>query len=281
MQIIREKQMKSIVVRDFNLQHSLECGQVFRWKREDNFYYGFIKNTPLKIKQEKERLIYDSFENKVREKDLAYYFNLNQDYKKIIGKINKDKVVGKAIENFYGLRIINQQPFECLVSYLCSSASNIPKINKNLDLIAERFGEEIIFDGRKFFAFPSIEQLSNAREEELDCCSVGFRKNYIAATPKKIQRENIDLDEFKKLNYAEAKKKLMFFSGVGGKIADCVCLYSLGFSQAFPVDIWMKRIMKRFYGKKEMEINEFALGYFGKNAGLAQQFLYYYFRTRD
>ncbi len=272
--------MEQIKAKDFNLQHSLECGQVFRWKRLGEFYYGFIKNAPVKIKQEKGNLLYSSFENKLEEKDLIYYFNLNQDYERIIEEINRDEFIGEAIEKFYGLKIINQEPFECLISYLCSSVSNIPKINKNLDFIAQLFGKEIIFDGKKFCTFPSIEQLGRAKAADLKCCSVGFRKNYIAETVRKIKRGKIDLKEFKKLSYAEAKKQLMLFPGVGKKIANCVCLYSLDFPQAFPVDVWMSRIMERFYGKKGKEINEFALDYFGKNAGIAQQFLYYFYRNR-
>ncbi len=285
---IREFLMHRLEAHDFNLQHSLECGQAFRWEKRNGFYYGLIENIPVKIKQEGAALVYDSYKNKIKEAQLRNYFALDIDLSKILSLINRDSNIARAIAKYSGLRILRQNPWETLASYIIATFSNIPRIKKCINALSKKFGDEIEFDGMKFYTFPSVNTLANCREKHLQLCSLGYRSAYLLKTAKMLQKkaenENFDLNALKKLPYAQAKSALMQFPGVGEKVADCVLLFSLGFTQAFPVDVWIKRTMQELYfnGAKtpNKKIIEFAQEHFGNYAGYAQEYLFHYRRKQ-
>jgi len=223
----------------FDLDFSLHCGQVFRWQKVNGWWYGVVGENVVKICQCGAEL---QFENVTKE-FVQTYFGLNDDLVQISGCICKDEYMRKALQRFEGLRIVRQLPWECLISFICATYKSIAAIELMLNKISKKYGEKQVFEGMEFHSFPTVEQLSNASENGLRECGLGYRAKYLHATAKKIHDENINLEDFKNIPYLEARKKLLEFSGVGLKVADCVLLFSLRKLEAFPVDVWVKRVI--------------------------------------
>ena len=255
--------MKSVAAQ-ISLSHTLDSGQVFRYFKENGGYrivhgeHAFWVGDGLR------------FEGIPKSK-LVSFFRLNDDYDKILNEINKDNTMSDAIKQYYGLRLMRQEPWECMVSFLCSSATNIPRIKRDLNNIAKTFGYE--HDG--FHLFPKVGEIDNL--QKLKKCGTGFRAKYIYAV-----NNIVNPSFFKKLKrkpYQEAKAALMELPGIGTKIADCILLFSLDHLEAFPVDVWMEKVLKENYEKvNNKEMLSFAQDYFKPYAGYAQQFLYHWRR---
>ena len=279
----------------FDLDFSLCCGQVFRWKKIDGWWYGVVGENILKIRQCARELEFEG----VGEEFVRCYFGLNDDLEQISQCISKDPYIQKALRRFEGLRIVRQEPWECLIGFICATYKSIAAIELMLRKISERYGEKRLFDGKEFYLFPSVERLALAGESGLRECGLGYRAKYVQATAKKICEEHFDLESLKVVLYLEARKKLLEFSGVGLKVADCVLLFSLEKSEAFPVDVWVKRVILNHYADqfpealvKKMQshnslnngeylkIGDFARAYFGRYAGYAQEYLFHYERTQ-
>lgn len=280
----------------FDLESSLCCGQVFRWQFQDGWWYGVIDGTVWKVRQVNEVLEYEG----VEEKRAWEYFGLKDDLPRILKEIGKDEYARKAVKAFAGLRILKQEPWECLISYICATYKGIPAIRRMLDELSMRFGEKIMLEGREFYTFPTAQRLAKASINTLSRCKLGYRAKYVKETAKIVHEQSVDLDRLGKTDYEEARKELLKLPGVGPKVADCVLLFSLGKTEAFPVDVWVRRVMLRHYAKHFPEelikrINEekslsnseysrlslFGRTYFGKNAGYAQEYLYHYERTQQ
>jgi N-glycosylase/DNA lyase len=279
----------------FDLDFSLCCGQVFRWRKVDGWWYGVVGENVVKVRQYDGEL---ELEN-VTADFVQHYFGLNDDLAQISQCIGKDDYVRKALQCFEGLRIVRQVPWECLISFICATYKNIAAIEQMLNKLSIKFGEKKIFEGNDFYLFPTVERLAFARENALQECGLGYRAKYVQKTAQKILEEKINLEGFKNLPYLEARKKLLEFSGVGLKVADCVLLFSLSKLEAFPVDVWVKRVILNHYAKllpesfvKKLQshdsltnteyiiIGNFAQTYFGSYAGYAQEYLYHYERTQ-
>jgi N-glycosylase/DNA lyase len=230
----------------FDLDLTLCCGQVFRWQKIGGWWFGIVNDKPLKIRQCQNELEFA----RVEEDFLVDYFGLNDDLASISQCICKDKVIAKALKQFEGLRIVRQNPWECLVSYICATNKNIPAIEDMLQKMSRKFGKKISFDGQELYGFPTVEKLAKASGADLKSCSLGYRAKYLKETSQKILESNFNLETLKVLPYADAKKALLNFSGVGPKVADCVLLFSLGKTEAFPVDVWVKRIMLKYYSTR-------------------------------
>lgn len=222
---------------------------------------------------------------------------MDKDLQKIKKSTNKDAHISRAFELFWGLRLIRQDPWECLVSYICATYKGIPAIKTMLHKISRTFGEKVAFDGCEFYTFPTAEALACASLERLAACGLGYRAKYLLQTSKQIYESGFELERLKQLSYVEAKKALCGFAGVGPKVADCVLLFSLDKTEAFPVDVWVKRVILRHYkqllpnefvsklsrqdGLSDSEyakLNTFGRSYFGEYAGYAQEYLYHYER---
>ncbi|MCW4011346.1 MAG: hypothetical protein NWF05_12145 [Candidatus Bathyarchaeota archaeon] len=274
----------------FWLEVTLCCGQVFRWDKLGEWWYGVAGNRVFKVRQVSGRLEYANVDAAFVE----HYFSLDEDLQEIRMSLNKDPHIGKAIKQFWGLRLIRQDPWECLISYICATYKSIAAIKHMLNNMAEKFGEKTALDGFEFYTFPSCQTLAAASEAALASCGLGYRAKYVLETSKRICNEDYDLESLRKLPYADAKKVLMSFSGVGAKVADCVLLFSLGKTEAFPVDIWVKRVLLNHYADKlpketvqrlsssdslssgdYKRLNEFGVEYFGEYAGWAQEYLYH------
>jgi N-glycosylase/DNA lyase len=271
--------MQSFYVKEFNLQKTLESGQIFHYKKvEGDAYLVATGKKALFVKQKEEKLYFSG----ASKEEIKNIFGLNDDLNKIykeITKNGKDKILVNAIKKFSGTRIIQQDPFECLISYILSINSNIPRIKKNVEDLCKKYGKEVKINSYSINLFPSFERLKNVSLEEFEKLRFGFRAKFIKQTISLLPK--IDLYSLQNKNFEEAKKELMSLPGVGEKVAECVLLYSFKKIEAFPVDIWMKRIMSKYYLKKEAtikEIKEFAKNYFGKYAGYAQLYLFLYAR---
>ena len=279
----------------FDLDFSLCCGQVFRWKKISDWWYGTVGDKIIKIRQCGNTLEFEGAD----EKFIRQYFRLDDDLAEISQSISKDTYIRSALQRFEGLRLVRQEPWNCLIGFICSIQKNIPAIEQMLLQMSTKFGEKRIFEDKTFHLFPTVEQLARAGEKDLRECSLGFRAKYVDATAKKMLGKNLDLNSLRNVPYVEARKVLLDFCGVGFKVADCVLLFSLDKLEAFPVDVWVKRVILNHYADQfpttlvmkmrshesltngeYQKISDFARNYFGKYAGYAQEYLYHYERTQ-
>jgi len=264
-------------LKDFNIEQIAESGECFRWnKLEENKYIGVIMGGVCIVEQNGEEVTFDS---NLPDEVIKHYFDLARDYSKIKEFYKNDDILVKAIKYGEGIRILNQEKFETLISFIISANNNIPRIKKSVEKIAEKYGKKIEYKGETYFAFPTPEELSKATMEELRECGVGFRDKYIKEAAKMVAKFHIDLEVISNLSTEECKKELIKIKGVGSKVADCVMLFSMEKADAFPVDVWIKRIMENLYIKQEVtlkEIEKYAKERFGEYAGIAQQYLFVY-----
>jgi N-glycosylase/DNA lyase len=279
----------------FNLDFSLCCGQVFRWKKIGDWWYGVVGANVFKIRQCGAELEFDG----VNSAFVTHYFGLNDDLEQISRCIGRNDYIRKALRRFEGLRIVRQDPWECLISFICATYKNIAAIELMLRKLSVKFGEKKTFDGLDFYTFPTVDKLAFASVNELTDCGLGYRTKYVQETAKKIHESKIQLESLKAMPYLDARKALVELPGVGLKVADCVLLFSLEKMEAFPVDVWVKRAIINHYANQLPEmlakkmsthdslsnseyekLNAFGRSYFGKYAGYAQEYLYHYERTQ-
>ncbi len=260
-------------VEGFNLQHTLDSGQFFRYDKTGEWYNCQERDKLFKIRQDGNTLYFEGTD----EKHVKRLFGLDIDYDNIIKALSKDKKLLPAIKKYHGLRVMQRDPWETLVSFQCSIFSNIKKIKLNMNCLAREFGQK----KGEHFTFPKPGKLDNL--QKIKKCATGFRAKYIHATNSMV--DDAYFEKLKKKKYEEAKLELMKLPGIGEKVADCICLFSLGKTEAFPVDVWMERVMTKLYfdGRKTKikEIRKFAKQKWGKLAGYAQQFLYHWGRMHD
>jgi len=287
-------------VTPLDLNHTLGCGQVFRWAREGDWWYGVAGGKALKIGLFGDRL---RFQASPTGGDTSHfvgrYFRLDDDLPLIASEINRDEHIDAALQAFHGLRIVRQEPWECLVSYVCATYKNIPAIRGIIRSLSQRFGERVTMEGRPFHAFPRPGDLAEADPRELRKCGLGFRAEYISEISKLVAEGEFGLEGLMRVGYEEARRRLISLPGVGPKVADCVLLFSLDRLEAFPVDVWVRRIVLESYpdhfeqpfihkvlNRKSItpgeyqRIGSFGRRYFGRYAGYAQEYLYHYERSR-
>ena len=270
---------------DFNLTHTLECGQSFRWKRVGDWYYGVVDGRLLSICQEGEALIVKSSadeDHNQLEAFLYHYLDLTRNLPLILQAVDLDATIHRAIEIFWGMRILNQDVWECIASFILSQNNNVPRTKGIIETISARFGEKLTLGDRVDYSFPTPQSLTQAGVDALFDCKMGYRAPYLWEAASVIAAGAFDFQALKNMPYAEAKIELMGFKGIGEKVADCVCVFSLGHIEAIPIDVWMKRIIEHVYLRRRgsiREIREFAQNYFGGYLGYAQQYLFHYGRT--
>ena len=229
-----------------NVENSINSGQVFLWKKNKEFWYGVNGDDVLKVDENGNANSYQNYN--------VDFFRKKDNLDKIIKSISKDKTVKIAVKKFQGLRILRQDPFQCLISFIVSSNSNIPKIKSNMENISKKFGKKIKFQNQEFFLFPNPKKLAKVPINEITSCGVGYRAKFIKEAAKIIDKKEIDFDYLKKCDYQDAKENICQIPGVGNKVADCVLLFSLDKLEAVPLDRWIIRILEKYYGKK-FEIN--------------------------
>ena len=276
-------------VKSFEPTHIFECGQCFRWNvQEDLSYTGIFKNNVLNVKKENNSIIISGICDGNIQKIVEDYFDLNRNYEEIKERLAKvDENLKIAEEYGSGIRLLNQDLWETIISFIISANNNIPRIKKIIERIAKKYGEKILFENKEYYTFPNVESLSKATVEDLRELGLGFRDKRIYDTTKIILEKQIDLEELEKIKDVNLlREKLMELPGVGEKVADCVMLFSsLKRMEVFPIDVWVRRVMNDLYINKpdenkvsKEEVRKIAKQKYGNLAGIAQQYLFYWKR---
>ena len=274
--------MQLTIDQPFDLAESLESGQAHRWRKLDGGWYsGVLGPRLIHIRQNPAGAEY-SVAGEYRGADtlLHSYFRLDDDIHAIYSDICRDRRVAEMVARYPGLRILRQEPWECAVAFICSATSNIPRIHRNMEAMADRLGEPLELDGEVRHTFPSPERLASAGEGFLRELGLGFRAPYVIAAARKVCDGELDLDELIRLPYSDTKARLMDCYGIGAKIADCIAVFSLEKLQAFPVDVWVRRALAEWYFPMQKKppdraMVEWAQDYFGQYAGYSQQYLFH------
>ena len=261
-----------------NLDYSINSGQVFLWKKIDTKWYG-VDGKRILVLENSQKF----------KKNMKYevdFFRLDDNFEKISNELKNDNYVRNALKMFPGLRLIRQNPFQCYISFIVSSNSNIPNIKSRLENLCKTFGRRKIVDGREFFLFPEPSDLANASVLDIKKCGLGYRAKAVKTASLSVLDKKIDFDFLKKIDYHTAKEELIKVFGIGNKVADCILLFSLEKLEAFPLDRWMLRILQKYYSKEFQistktltektydQLHENIVEHFGSYAGYAQQFLF-------
>ena len=261
-----------------DVDNSINSGQVFLWEKHGSDWYGIDGQDVLKINKNG---VIKSIRNLKTD-----FFRKNDSIEEIIKSISKDKTVKEAVKEYQGLRLFRQDPFQCLISFIISSNSNIQKIKNSLEKITKKFGKKVKIQNKEFFLFPEPEKLAKATIDEIKSCGVGYRAPFIKEAAKMVILKKIDFEYLKKCDYHEAKKNICLVPGIGNKVADCIMLFSLNKLESFPLDTWMIKILEKYYSKefkietktitqKQYELlHEKIVNYFGPYCGYAQQYLF-------
>jgi N-glycosylase/DNA lyase len=288
--------------RPFSLEYTLESGQLFRWERRGEWWWGMVSGGVLRMKREGDLLRCSSSSERIDSEFVTRYFRLDVDLDHVLATISRDDTISRAAEKFYGLRIVSQDAWECLASFVLATNANIPRIKKMVTAVCLRFGRAFEFEGEKQAAFPAPDDLARVSVKDLLACGLGYRAPYLKRVATSVAEGRVDFAAIAGLGYSESKKLLMtellgqkLLLGVGPKVADCVLLYSFGKDEAFPIDVWIAKVLatsypellgpalKRRYkaeGKTKLSPSDYerisarARNYFGKYAGYAQQYLF-------
>ena len=275
----------------FELKDIFECGQCFRWnENEDGSYTGVINKGVLNVEKQYEKIIFKGLLDGNIEKIVRFYFDLDRNYEEIKMQLsNLDKYLKISVEYGKGIRILNQDLWETIISFIISANNNIPRIKGIIEKLSKKYGSKIEWNGKKYYTFPTPEQLSQATVEDLRALGTGFRDVRIYETTRNVLRGEVDLDKIAKKDTLTARDELLTLSGVGPKVADCILLFStLKRFDVFPIDVWVRRVMNELYIKNEdenkvnkKEIMKIAEQKFGTLQGLAQQYLFYWKREKS
>jgi N-glycosylase/DNA lyase len=288
----------------FDLACTLESGQVFRWENREGWWYGILEQGVVKVRQEQSSLICVSSSDRIGPRYLHEYFGLDDDLPGILSSINKDSAMMEAAQRFYGLRLIRQPVWECMISFTIATNINIPRIAKTIAALSERFGEQVEFEGSRYRLFPRPGNLALAEVEALAACGLGYRTKFVKHVAQAVYEERVDFSELQMQSYEKARELLIgkvlgrkSLLGIGPKVADCVLLFSCGKDDAFPIDVWIARGLASYYPdifdrglKERLELKSKRRGtlsqkeydlasgaarrHFGKYAGYAQQYLF-------
>ena len=273
----------------FEPEHIFECGQCFRWKKEQNgSYTGVFLNNVINVKKDGKDIIFTGICKGDIKEECINYFDLNTDYEAIKKKLSSiDTYLKTSIKYGEGIRILNQNLWETLISFIISANNNIPRIKGIIERLSKKYGSKIIWNDKEYYTFPTPAELSKASIKDLRNLGLGFRDARVYETTKIInENENILQDLQNEKDVEVLRNKLLEFPGVGSKVADCILLFStLKKLEVFPIDVWVRRVMNELYIKKEdetkinkREIEKLAKEKYGSLAGLAQQYLFYWRR---
>jgi len=288
--------------RDYHLAATLDSGQVFRWRQIANSWHGVVGGHFVKLTHAPDGIHAETLSPVENWDWLREFLRTEIDFAAVLNSFPDDEPMRNAVAACRGLRLLRQEPWECLASFICSSTKQIVQIRQIVEMLCERFGEPIARSGvtarrRKQpgdggflpnaatpFAFPSPQRIAAATEAELRACKMGFRAPSLLNAARQIADGRCDLEGIRSLDYAAARAELMKLRGVGEKIADCVLLFAYGFDSAFPVDVWVERALQKLYFPRrrasEKRLRKFAATHFGPHAGYAQQYLFHYMRTK-
>jgi len=286
----------------FNLDYTLDSGQVFRWENRGEWWYGVVPGGVLKVRQEAGWIQCSSSSELLDSNYVRGYFRLDDNLQDILATFTKDETMNGAAQRFYGMRLIRQDRWECLASFVLTTNANIPRIKGMVAQVCARFGEPFDFEGETFRSFPRPERLSEAKLSELRDCGLGYRAEYIKRVARAVDEGRVDFSELALMDYETSRETMLkrifgekTLHGVGPKVADCVLLFSCGKDEAFPIDVWAARALERHYpglledglraklgsgakasitGGEYSRTSAAAREFFGQYAGYAQQYLF-------
>lgn len=272
----------------FEPKHIFDCGQCFRWNiEEDESYTGVFGNNVLNVKKEENKIIFKGICEKDIKEVVEDYFDFNTNYEEIKEKLaSVDDYLKQSIEFGNGIRILNQNLWETIVSFIISANNNIPRIKGIIERISKKYGKKIEWSGKEYYTFPTCEQLSDATVEDLRALGLGFRDKRVYETTKIFVNKEMTIQELiEEQDVNTLREKLLTLPGVGPKVADCIMLFGLKRFEVFPIDVWVRRVMNDLYIKNEdetkvknTEIEKLAVEKYSNLAGLAQQYLFYWRR---
>lgn len=289
---MKEQKMVLQKIESFELKDIFDCGQCFRWKeQEDGSYTGIFEKNVLNIKKRKDRIEIEGIFSKDIKEAVEEYFDLKRDYNQLKQKLASiDKNMETSVKYGQGIRLLNQDLWETIISFIISANNNIPRIKGIIERLAKKYGDKIEWKGQDYYTFPTAEQLKDVSVEEYRKLGLGFRDKRLYETTQMIVKKQIDLEKMRRNpNTFEVKEQLLTLSGVGPKVADCILLFStLKRLEVFPIDVWVRRVMNDLYLKQpdeakisKKQIEQIAREKFGDLAGLAQQYLYYWRREEN
>ncbi len=275
--------------KSFETKHIFDCGQCFRWnEQEDGSYTGIFENNVLNVKKQESDIIFTGVCDGDIKEICTEYFDLNRDYEEIKDVLSKvDIYLKDSIQYGGGIRILNQNLWETIISFIISANNNIPRIKGIIERLSKAYGNEILWNGEKYYTFPTIEELSKASIQDLRDLGLGFRDKYVYETTRKILNREIDLEKLhQEQDTQKVRISLLSLSGIGPKVADCILLFStLKRFDVFPIDVWVRRVMNDLYIKQQdetkvskKEIEKLAKQKYGNLEGIAQQYLFYWRR---
>lgn len=272
---------------EYDLEATLDCGQAFGWERVGGGWTGVVHGRWVRLRQEGNRIL---AEVAVPESDwawLEHHLALDEDLGSILKTFPDDGPMRDAVAACRGLRLLRQEPWECLASFICSSTKQIVQIRQIVRMLRERHGERVPVPGGEgpAWAFPTAKRIAALEEADLRACKLGFRAPYLLAAARRVSSGELDLREIAGLSVGEARERLRGLRGVGRKVADCALLFGLGFPTAFPVDVWVRVALKQLYFPRARKVSarrleEFSATHFGPHGGYAQQYLFHYARAK-
>jgi N-glycosylase/DNA lyase len=273
-------------VRDYDLASTLESGQAFRWCHVDGGWNGVVLDRWVRLRADGFSVTAEAAQPVSDWTWLTNYLQTELDLSLVVASFPDDEPIRAAINACRGLRLLRQDPWECLASFILSSTKQIVQIRQIVSVLCERFGEPIPAAPQyaPAFGFPSPARLARATEAELRACKMGFRAPYLLETARAVTEGRIDLERLRELSVEIAREELLKLPGVGRKIADCVLLFAYGSQTAFPVDVWVIKALQKLYFPRRRasakRLRHFSETHFGPNAGYAQQYLFHYMRTK-
>jgi N-glycosylase/DNA lyase len=286
----------------FSLEYTLESGQLFRWEKRGEWWFGIVSGAGFKVRQEGDVLRCSSGSDLLDNMFVTNYFRLDEDLDHVLASVSQDEVITKAVEKFYGLRLVRQEPWECLASFVLATNANIPRIKKMVSAVCSKYGKPLEFEGETYYAFPNPEILSKASVSDLRALGLGYRAPFLRHVAKSVAEGKVDFSRIRGLSYDKSQELLLtelfgekLLLGVGPKVADCVLLYSMGKDEAFPIDVWIARVLAKSYPRllpqtlrrrltshakfrltsaEYRRVSSSTRSHFGMFAGYAQQYLY-------
>ena len=271
--------------KNYDLAATLDSGQVFRWRQENGSWLGVVGKRQVRLTQQHDGILAKADAPMETWDWLREFLQSDVELRKILQTFPDDEPMNHAVAECSGLRVLRQEPWECLASFILSATKQIVQIRQIVAQLCKCFGEQLAdTDDDLSYAFPSAEKIASVTEKDLRGCKMGFRAPNLLGAARDIAEGKLDLNALRYLPYTEARTELMKLRGVGGKIADCVLLFAYGFDSAFPVDVWVERALQTLYFPKrranEKKLRHFAATHFGPHAGYAQQYLFHYMRTK-
>ena len=275
--------MFEVEATDFSLQASLTSGQSFRWQAHADFWCGVIGKAVVKVRQQEGTLSCETSDPAMGPLEVRRYFALDLDLGAILQSIDVDIQIHQAILSHRGLRVMRQDPWETLASFICASFNNIKRIEGMIGRLCQSYGEALSFNGFSSFSFPHPERLAGISERRLRDLGLGYRACYLRHTAKRVADRKLPLDQLQRVDYETVRSALLGCEGVGDKVADCVALFGFEKYEAFPIDVWMERAMRYYFRHRKIgsrQLHAYARRHFGSFAGYAQQYLYHDVRMR-